>query len=542
MITFSNLRQWALSVCIAAFALGYTNSVTAKNATEADNIYSELPFQMNKVQVGRHRQVAGKFPDYSRSITEFGAVADGITLNTEAFDKAIKAVAEKGGGKVIVPAGLWLTGPIVLQSNINLYLEENALVLFTADHTQYPIVKTSFEGLETRRCQSPISALNAENVAITGKGVMDGNGDTWRPVKKDKMTANQWKKLVASGGVLDESGRIWYPSEGSIKGAMACKNFNVPEGINTDEEWNSIRDWLRPVLLSFIKCKKVLLEGVTFKNSPSWCLHPLSCEDITINNISVSNPWYSQNGDALDLESCNRALIQNSSFDAGDDGICIKSGKDEDGRRRGEPCQNVIIRNNVVLHGHGGFVVGSEMSGGVKNIYVDNCTFLGTDVGLRFKSTRGRGGVVENIHINNINMINIPNEGLIFDLFYGGNAPGEGDGYNNPTEQKIPAITEETPAFRDIFIKNVTAKNVGRAILFNGLPEMPIKNIHIENVTMSDAKDGVILNRADGATLKNVKVITTKGGNNLKMQNVTNVTVGDKQYKKVGNQAESYKF
>lgn len=535
MITFSNLRQWALSVCIAAFALGYTNSVTAKNATEADNIYSELPFQMNKVQLP-------VFPDYSRSITEFGAVADGITLNTEAFDKAIKAVAEKGGGKVIVPAGLWLTGPIVLQSNINLYLEENALVLFTADHTQYPIVKTSFEGLETRRCQSPISALNAENVAITGKGVMDGNGDTWRPVKKDKMTANQWKKLVASGGVLDESGRIWYPSEGSIKGAMACKNFNVPEGINTDEEWNSIRDWLRPVLLSFIKCKKVLLEGVTFKNSPSWCLHPLSCEDITINNISVSNPWYSQNGDALDLESCNRALIQNSSFDAGDDGICIKSGKDEDGRRRGEPCQNVIIRNNVVLHGHGGFVVGSEMSGGVKNIYVDNCTFLGTDVGLRFKSTRGRGGVVENIHINNINMINIPNEGLIFDLFYGGNAPGEGDGYNNPTEQKIPAVTEETPAFRDIFIKNVTAKNVGRAILFNGLPEMPIKNIHIENVTMSDAKDGVILNRADGATLKNVKVITTKGGNNLKMQNVTNVTVGDKQYKKVGNQAESYKF
>ena len=248
---------------------------------------------------------------------------------------------------------------------------------------------------------------------------MDGNGDTWRPVKKGKMTANQWKKLVDSGGVLDESGRIWYPSEGSIKGAMACKNFNVPEGINTDEEWNSIRDWLRPVLLSFIKCKKVLLEGVTFKNSPSWCLHPLSCEDITINNISVSNPWYSQNGDALDLESCNRALIQNSSFDAGDDGICIKSGKDEDGRRRGEPCQNVIIRNNVVLHGHGGFVVGSEMSGGVKNIYVDNCTFLGTDVGLRFKSTRGRGGVVENIHINNINMINIPNEGLIFDLFYG---------------------------------------------------------------------------------------------------------------------------
>ena len=158
-----------------------------------------------------------------------------------------------------------------------------------------------------------------------------------------------------------------------------------------DEEWAEIRPWLRPVLLSIVKSKKVLLEGVTFKNSPSWCLHPLSCEDFTVNNIMVINPWYSQNGDAIDLESCKNALIINSVFDAGDDAICIKSGKDEDGRRRGEPCQNVIVKNNTVLHGHGGFVVGSEMSGGVKNIYVEDCTFMGTDVGLRFKSTRGRG-------------------------------------------------------------------------------------------------------------------------------------------------------
>ena len=535
MITFSNLRQWALSVCIAAFALGYTNSVTAKNATEADNISSELPLPMNKVQLP-------VFPDYSRSITEFGAVADGITLNTEAFDKAIKAVAEKGGGKVIVPAGLWLTGPIVLQSNINLYLEENALVLFTADHTQYPIVKTSFEGLETRRCQSPISALNAENVAITGKGVMDGNGDTWRPVKKDKMTANQWKKLVASGGVLDESGRIWYPSEGSIKGAMACKNFNVPEGINTDEEWNSIRDWLRPVLLSFIKCKKVLLEGVTFKNSPSWCLHPLSCEDITINNISVSNPWYSQNGDALDLESCNRALIQNSSFDAGDDGICIKSGKDEDGRRRGEPCQNVIIRNNVVLHGHGGFVVGSEMSGGVKNIYVDNCTFLGTDVGLRFKSTRGRGGVVENIYINNINMINIPNEPLLFDLFYGGKGAGEESEEDLLSRMKtaIPPVTEETPAFRNIHISNIVCRGSGRAMFFNGLPEMPIRNVTVKDVIINDAKEGVVISQAEGVTLENIRIETK--GHTLDVKNAKNLKVDGKVYSAIGAEGKMLDF
>lgn len=137
---------------------------------------------------------------------------------------------------------------------------------------------------------------------------------------------------------------VWYPTAGSLKGAMACKDFNVPEGINTDEEWAEIRPWLRPVLLSIVKSKKVLLEGVTFKNSPSWCLHPLSCEDFTVNNIMVINPWYSQNGDAIDLESCKNALIINSVFDAGDDAICIKSGKDEDGRRRGEPCQNVIVK------------------------------------------------------------------------------------------------------------------------------------------------------------------------------------------------------
>lgn len=535
MSKFNLFGQWILSIGTATCLWSVATPVMAESSVISDEVYSDLPFQMDKVQ-------QPVFPDYSFSITEAGAVADGITLNTEAFAKAIDAVSQKGGGTVKVPAGLWLTGPIVLKSNINLHLEENALILFTADHTQYPIIQTSFEGLETRRCQSPISANGAENIAITGKGVIDGNGDTWRPVKKSKMTAAQWDKLVASGGVLDEKGRIWYPSEGSIKGAMACKDFNVPEGINTDEEWNSIRDWLRPVLLSLIKCKKVMLEGVTFKNSPSWCLHPLSCEDLTVNNISVSNPWYSQNGDALDIESCNRVLVLNSSFDAGDDGICIKSGKDENGRLRGEPCQNVIIRNNVVLHGHGGFVVGSEMSGGVKNIYVDNCTFMGTDVGLRFKSTRGRGGVVENIHINHINMINIPNEALIFDLFYGGNAPGEGDGIDAPTEETVPPVTEETPAFRDIFIKNVTAKNIGRAILFNGLPEMPIKNIYLENVIISDAKDGVTLNRAENATLKNVKVTTLTGGNNLKMMGVTNITIGDRQYEKIGNKAESYQF
>ena len=211
MITFNTLRHWILSVGITTLVWSGSAQAHAASPFISDETYSNLPFQMAKVQ-------QPSFPDYSRTITEFGAVADGITLNTEAFAQAIEAVSQKGGGTVIVPAGLWLTGPIVLKSNINLHLEENALVLFTADHTQYPIINTSFEGLETRRCQSPISANGAENIAITGKGIMDGNGDTWRPVKKNKMTSTQWKRLVASGGVLNEKGDIWYPSEGARDG------------------------------------------------------------------------------------------------------------------------------------------------------------------------------------------------------------------------------------------------------------------------------------------------------------------------------------
>ena len=502
------------------------NRICAQEENLIDNsIYNDLPFEMPVVE-------QPTFPDYEVNIVAYGAKNDGKFLNTEAINNAIKAVNAKGGGKVIIPEGLWLTGPIVLLSNVNLYTERNALILFTDDFEAYPIINTSFEGLETRRCQSPISARNAENIAITGYGTFDGAGDSWRPVKKDKLTASQWGKLVKSGGVTDSAGKIWYPTAGALKGALACKDFNVPEGINTDEEWNEIRPWLRPVLLNIVKSKKVLLEGVTFKNSPSWCLHPLSCEHITVNNVKVFNPWYSQNGDALDLESCKNALIINSLFDAGDDAICIKSGKDADGRRRGEPCQNVLVKNNIVLHGHGGFVVGSEMSGGVKNIYVTDCTFMGTDVGLRFKSTRGRGGVVEGIYINNINMINIPNEPLLFDLFYGGKGAGEESEEDllNRMKTAIPPVTEETPAFRNIHISNIVCRGSGRAMFFNGLPEMPISNVTVKDVVMTEATDGIVISQVDGVTLENVYVESSKGNNILNVKNAKNLTIDGKVY------------
>lgn len=517
--TLKNLFVFAMALLPVACA--QKNEMQKLESVIDEGVYEGLPFEMQQVE-------QPVFPEYSVNITDFGAVADGKTLNTEAINNAIKDVNSKGGGKVVIPAGLWLTGPIELKSNVNLYTEQNSLILFTDDFNAYPILETSFEGLETRRCQSPISAWNAENIAITGYGVFDGSGDSWRPVKKGKMTASQWKSLLASGGVVEND--VWYPTAGSLKGAKACKEFNNPEGIETDEEWNEIRPWLRPVLLNIVKSKKVLLEGVTFKNSPSWCLHPLSCEHITIKDVKVFNPWYSQNGDALDLESCNYALIINNVFDAGDDAVCLKSGKDEDGRKRGEPCQNVIVKNNVVLHGHGGFVVGSEMSGGVKNIYVSDCTFLGTDVGLRFKSTRGRGGVVENIHIHNINMIDIPHEALLFDLFYGGKGAGEETEEELIARMKtaIPPVTEETPAFRDIYISGITANGVGRAMFFNGLPEMPIRNIDIKDVQITNAKAGIVISQAENVTIDNANVETE--GEVLKVRFAKNVKVNGEEF------------
>ena len=517
--TLKNLFVFAMALLPVACA--QKNEMQKLESVIDEGVYEGLPFEMQQVE-------QPVFPEYSVNITDFGAVADGKTLNTEAINNAIKDVNSKGGGKVVIPAGLWLTGPIELKSNVNLYTEQNSLILFTDDFNAYPILETSFEGLETRRCQSPISAWNAENIAITGYGVFDGSGDSWRPLKKGTITASQWNSLLASGGEVEND--VWYPTAGSLKGAKACKEFNNPEGIETDEEWNEIRPWLRPVLLNIVKSKKILLEGVTFKNSPSWCLHPLSCEHITIKDVKVFNPWYSQNGDALDLESCNYALIINNVFDAGDDAICIKSGKDEDGRKRGEPCQNVIVKNNVVLHGHGGFVVGSEMSGGVKNIYVSDCTFLGTDVGLRFKSTRGRGGVVENIHIHNINMIDIPHEALLFDLFYGGKGAGEETEEELIARMKtaIPPVTEETPAFRDIYISGITANGVGRAMFFNGLPEMPIRNIDIKDVQITNAKAGIVISQAENVTIDNANVETE--GEVLKVRFAKNVKVNGEEF------------
>ncbi len=504
-------------VMLTVFCACSNNVVSSSSsAKQYENIEFNMPVVAEPV-----------IPDNSVNIIDFGAIGDGMTLNTKAIAEAIEKVSEKGGGKVIIPRGIWLTGPIILESNINIHAEEGALILFSDDKSLYPLIETSFEGLNTVRCTSPIYGRDLENIAITGKGIFDGSGDAWRPVKKDKVPESQWKRLVRSGGVLSENGKEWYPSEAYLQGLM-ISNMNVPGPFKTLTEYEKIKDFLRPVMMSLVNCKKVLIDGPVFQNSPAWCLHPLMCEDVTIRNITVKNPWYSQNGDGIDIESCRNVLLYDSNFDVGDDAICIKSGKDEDGRKRGKPTENMIIRNCIVYHGHGGVTIGSEMSGGVKNVSVSGCTFMGTDVGLRFKTNRGRGGVVENIFFSNIDMIDIPTQAISFNMYYGGLSVSEmmAEGTDSSeTEQEIPPVTEKTPQFRNISIKNVTCKGAMQALFLQGLPELNLENVNLQNIDIK-ADYGLICSDASGIFVKGLR-LTTENLPVLRFLNCTNVSIED---------------
>ncbi len=480
------------------FIFGYSN---VESPNPMDEIYSGVEFEMDRV-------VEPTFPDYAVSVVDYGAVADGFTDNSDAFNAAIVHVSEKGGGKVIVPRGMWITGPILMKSNINLEVQEGALIMFSDDYEKYPLVKTSFEGLDTYRCLSPIYGKGLENIAITGKGVIDGSGGSWRPVKKEKLTERHWNNLVKSGGYVGKNGTTWYPTE-VARNADNTGNFNVPD-LESKEDFEAIQEFLRPVMVSFVECKKVLFDGPTFQNSPAWNIHPLMCEDVILRNLTIRNPWFSQNGDGLDLESCKNALIYNNTFDVGDDAICIKSGKNEDGLKRNIPTENVIVKNNTVYHGHGGFVVGSETSGGIKNIHVSKCTFIGTDCGLRFKSARGRGGVIENIYISEIDMVNIAAEAIRFNLYYGGKSPLEDNSEENKLVREIKPVSRITPTFKNIFITDVVSTGAGIGAFFRGLPEMKIQNVELSNMFL-EGDMGVTIIDASGVSLKNVKIAQKKG-------------------------------
>jgi len=484
-------------------------------AVDPRSLTADLPFPMAPVALPR-------IPARDVRITDHGARGDGVTLNTDAIAAAIEACRRAGGGRVVVPRGVFVTGPIELKSRVALHLERGALLRFSPRFEHYALVRTSYEGADRVRATSPIWARGAEDIAITGDGVIDGSGQAWRYVKRFKMTANQWKALVASGGVVDASGENWWPSREAMNGEATVRALDARGPGVPVAEYAAAREYLRPVMVSFVDCRRVLLDGPTFQNSPAWNIHPLLCEDLVIRNITVLNPWYSQNGDGLDLDSCRRVIVHNNRFDVGDDAICVKSGKDEAGRTRGRPTEEVVVADNIVYHGHGGFTVGSEMSGGVRHVLVERNTFLGTDIGVRFKTARGRGGVVEKIWIRDIQMTDIPTDAVGFNMYYGGEAPTEAGDTAGALRPAKP-VDEGTPRFRDIVLSRILCRGAGRAVVLEGLPEMAISGIVLEDVRMS-ARRGLMAVDAEGITLRRVE-IAAETGPALSLVNSRNVKI-----------------
>ena len=431
-------------------------------AADYSEAYASLPFAAT----------APKLPEiapYTVSLTDFGGRGDGITLCTEAFAKAIAHLAERGGGHLNVPAGVWLTGPIELRSGIDLHLEKDAIVLFSPEKALFAVIEAD-EGTSGTMRRPPVFAHNITNFSITGSGVLDGNGEYWRPYKRFKVSDAEWKKLQRLK--LKES---------SLYGS------NVFYPTLTDPT-DKIED-KRARLVRITGCSRFLVEGVVIQNSPSFHLNIVLSHDFTVDGVTVRCPWNAQNGDGIDLSSCQRALLTNCSVDCGDDAICLKSGIGDTGRRRG-PCRDIVITDCTVFHGHGGFVIGSDNAGGMENILVRRCRFIDTDTGLRFKSGRDRGGLMTGIYVEDIVMCDIADEAILFDSYY---QEKVGDGADAPAAP----VTPDTPRFVGFTIKNVVCRDAGTAILVKGLKEMPVSGVKISNCSFTAQRGAVVNNAAD---------------------------------------------
>ena len=424
---------------------------------------THAPFPMPPV-------ILPQFPANEFRLTDYGATSDDHTLNTIAFQKAIKACAAAGGGHVVVPAGHWLTGPIQLLSHVDLHLASGALIQFTSDHTQYPPT-----GDEGSSLTPPIYSLGQEDIAITGEGILDGAGDSWRPVKKEKMTDTQWQSLLASGGVLSADGKIWWPKREEMA-----------------------NDHLRPFMVSLADCHHILIQGVTLRNSPKFVFCPNHCSDLTMDHAHIFNEWWAQNGDGMDISACKRVIIYGCMVSAGDDGICMKSsGADPNG----PALQDVIVAGCTVYRAHGGFVIGSNTDGGMHDIFVSDCVFAGTDVGLRFKSNMGRGGLVDSIFIRDIAMQKIVREAVLFDTYYQDVPAG--------ATRKTAIPTDKTPIFRCFRISRIDCQGAATAIAITGLPQMPVSDISFDSVTIRATK-GLVATQARNISLHAVKLDTSE--------------------------------
>lgn len=513
MYSIKRLPFFKLSTALCILFL-FFNGIVSAQIKDVEWYRIHAPFEMPVVTVP-------EFPNQSFLIEKYGAVGDGQTLNTDAFEKTIAACVEAGGGKVVVTPGVWLTGPIQLKSNINLEVQQGAIILFTKDRTQYPIIRASKTSTNFQPA-SPIYGYDLKNVAITGEGVIDGGGESWRPVKKSKTTESQWKALRASGGVLSNDSSIWWPSQAALDGDQFVKDLKSKGTKLTADDLLPARDFLRPHLVFLVNCENVLIENVTIRNSPKFIFYPSKCKNVTLRYATFFNEWWAQNGDAIDISACENVVIYKCTVSAGDDGICMKSSRGKSDNPNDFNLQNILIVGCTVYEGHGGFVIGSNTDGGMRNIFVTDCSFIGTDIGIRVKSNAGRGGIVKDIYICNISMADIKGEAISFDTYYEDVPAGA------VIDKEKIEVRDKTPMLSDFHISNVSCNGAKKAIEIIGLPEMPINKIYFDNITIS-ANKGIEITNATNLDFKKLNIIT--GSNpTIALRNTKNFVVNEAVY------------
>lgn len=417
-----------------------------------------------------------------------GADLSGKKLNTALINSTIDKLNKNGGGTLFFPAGTYLTGAIHLKSNITIDLEAGATLLFSDNFDDYlPFVEMRHEGILMKSFSPLLYAVDAENITIKGEGTLNGQGQKWW---------NEFFRVIADvdkNGVHDiNKYQSMWDKANDVKALYAETNEDYVSSMQ--------RRFFRPPFIQPIRCKNIRIEGIKIINSPFWTVNPEFCENVTVDGVTIKNPL-SPNTDGINPESCRYVHISNCHISVGDDCITLKSGRDLQGRKLNAPEEDVTISNCTMLAGHGGVVIGSEMSGGVKNVVITNCVFDGTDRGIRIKSTRGRGGVVEDVQVDNIVMRNIQEEAIVLDLKY--------------SQMPAEPLSDRTPIFRNININNVTASDVLIPIRINGLEEAPITDVTLTNVNILNSKQKSSFTNCNNIKMSDVYV----NGEALKINN-----------------------
>jgi len=446
-------------------AIATTSAETPPAAPYSADAWKEADTILARIQ-------APTFADRDFVITakEFGAIADGKTPATEAIRKAIDAANAAGGGRVVVPAGTFFTGPIHLKSNVNLHVSEGATLAFSTDPKDYlPAVFTRWEGMECMGYSPLVYAFEQENIAVTGKGTLDGRAtaENWWPWKGNREGG--WKK-----GMPNQ-----LPARKKLE-QMTEAGTPVAERIFADGSY------LRPMFVQPYRCKNVLIEGVKIINSPMWELHPVLCENVTVRGVEIHS--HGPNNDGCDPESCKDVLIEDCIFDTGDDCIAIKSGRNADGRRLATPSENFIIRNCQMIDGHGGVVIGSEITGGCRNVFVENCVMSSPELerALRFKTNSHRGGVIENIYVRNVKVGQVKQAVILADFFYEEGDTGKYD-----------------PTFRNLVVENLTAGKAPHALFLRGYARAPIGAIKLINCRFEGVTEPSVLSNISSIEMIN---------------------------------------